>query len=81
MLVLTRMKEESVKIGSDIEVRVVSIQGDKVLLGITAPPDVPVHRDEIYAKVHGLPAPVRTAGVVRRRVTDALRTTRGEGGA
>lgn len=46
MLVLSRHKDESIWIG-DIEVMVVEIRGDKVRLGIEAPPDVPVDRDEV----------------------------------
>lgn len=47
MLVLSRMKDEVICIGDDIKVMVVKIRGDKVQLGIEAPPDVPVHRKEI----------------------------------
>lgn len=48
MLVLSRMLDESIKIGDDIEVTVVAIRGDKVRLGVTAPADVIVHRREVY---------------------------------
>lgn len=47
MLVLSRKCEESIEIGDDIVITVVGIHGDKVRLGITAPADVPVHREEI----------------------------------
>jgi len=48
MLVLSRQKDETVMIGDDVEVAVVDIRGDKVRLGITAPPHIPVHRKEVY---------------------------------
>ncbi|MCA9075912.1 MAG: carbon storage regulator CsrA [Planctomycetaceae bacterium] len=48
MLVLSRQREESIMIGDDIVVTVVEIRGDKIRLGIKAPADVPVHREEIY---------------------------------
>lgn len=48
MLVLSRKENETVMIGDDITLVVVEIRGDKVRLGIQAPKDVPVHRQEIY---------------------------------
>ena len=48
MLVLSRKKHEVVRIGDDIEICVLAIVGDKVRLGIEAPRDVPVHREEVY---------------------------------
>ncbi len=48
MLVLTRKTEQSIMIGDDIEIHVLSIRGGKVRLGIDAPSDVPVFRNEIY---------------------------------
>lgn len=48
MLVLSRHKDESIKIGEDITITVVDIRGDKVRLGISAPTDVAVHRQEVY---------------------------------
>ena len=48
MLVLTRQRDEAIKIGDDIEITIVDIRRDKVRLGIVAPPDIPVHRKEIY---------------------------------
>lgn len=47
MLVLARMRDESIVIGPDVTVTVLEIRGDKVRLGITAPKDVPVHRKEV----------------------------------
>lgn len=48
MLVLSRKKNEKITIGDDITVAVVEIRGDKVRLGIEAPKEVPVHRQEVY---------------------------------
>lgn len=48
MLVLSRHRDESIMIGDDIVITVVDIRGDKVRLGIQAPADVPVHRQEVY---------------------------------
>ena len=51
MLMLTRRVGEKVIIDADIEVVVYRIQGQQVRLGIQAPPDVPVYREEIYRKI------------------------------
>jgi carbon storage regulator len=48
MLVLTRAADERIKIGDDITIVVVELRGDKVRLGIEAPRDIPVHRQEVY---------------------------------
>jgi len=48
MLVLSRQRDQAIKIGEDIEISVVDIRGDKVRLGIDAPRSVSVHRKEIY---------------------------------
>lgn len=57
MLVLSRKKNESIVISNDIVITVVEIRGDKVRLGIEAPKDVPVHRQEVYEAIHGTKAP------------------------
>lgn len=51
MLVLSRYKDQSVYIGDDIIVTVVDVRGDRIRLGIEAPPDVAVHRQEIYEMI------------------------------
>ncbi len=51
MLVLSRQRDETIRIGDDIEITVVDIRGDKVRLGITAPSVVPVHRKEVYEAI------------------------------
>jgi len=48
MLILTRRSGESIKIGDDITISVIEIRGHQVRLGIEAPRDVVVHREEIY---------------------------------
>ena len=48
MLVLSRKKNESIVIDDRIVITVVEIRGDKVRLGIQAPRDVPVHRQEVF---------------------------------
>ncbi|MFO0843036.1 MAG: carbon storage regulator CsrA [Gemmataceae bacterium] len=70
MLVLSRKKNESIIINNDITVTVVEIRGDKVRLGIVAPKEVPVHRQEVYEAIHGQSAPTP---VVVTKPADASR--------
>ncbi|EAQ96157.1 carbon storage regulator CsrA [Congregibacter litoralis] len=51
MLILTRKEGESLRLGDDITVTVVSVKGGNVRLGINAPRDLAVHREEIYEKI------------------------------
>lgn len=51
MLVLSRKTGEKIRIGDNIIVTVVDVQGDKVRLGIEAPKDVSVHRNEVYEAI------------------------------
>ncbi len=51
MLVITRKPSESIIIGDDIIITVVSVRGDKVRIGIEAPKDVTVHRKEVYEEI------------------------------
>ena len=51
MLVLTRKSNQSIMIGDEIEISVLSVVGDKVRLGIQAPRSVPVYRREVYVAI------------------------------
>jgi carbon storage regulator len=65
MLVLTRKSNQSIMIGDDIEVSVLSVMGEKVRIGIQAPQKVPVFRKEIYLEIH------REAGVAEPEHDDS----------
>lgn len=71
MLVLTRKSNQSIMIGDDIEVSVLSVMGDKVRIGIQAPQEVPVFRTEIYLEIHREDG--ATQADVREEVNGALR--------
>ena len=51
MLVLSRGVGERIQVGESVFITIVRIQSDKVRIGIEAPPDVSVHREEIYQKI------------------------------
>lgn len=51
MLVLSRKTDESIIVGDNIRIVVVEVRGDKVRLGIEAPSDIPVHRQEVYEAI------------------------------
>jgi len=51
MLVLSRQPDEAIIIGDDIEITIVGVRGEKVRLGISAPPHIPVHRKEVYEAI------------------------------
>ena len=51
MLVLTRKRGESIRIGDNIILTIVEQDGKNVRIGITAPKTIPVHREEIYKKI------------------------------
>ena len=51
MLVLSRKAEESMFIGDDIKITVLDIRGGQVRIGITAPRDVKIHREEVYERI------------------------------
>jgi carbon storage regulator len=51
MLVLSRQRDESIVIGDNVVITIVDIRGDKVRLGIEAPGEIPVHRQEVYEAI------------------------------
>jgi carbon storage regulator len=51
MLILSRRNGESVKIGDEVTVTVLGVKGGQVRLGFTAPPNLPVHREEVYERI------------------------------
>ncbi len=51
MLILTRRISESVIIGDNVKITVLGVKGSQVRLGIDAPKDVSVHREEIYERI------------------------------
>jgi carbon storage regulator len=64
VLVLSRTKDQSIIIGDHIKIMVIEVRGDKVRLGVEAPKDVAVHREEVYEAIkreHGTPNATGTA--------------------
>lgn len=51
MLILTRMVGEAIIIGDDVSISVLGVKGSQVRLGIDAPKDISVHREEIYQRI------------------------------
>jgi len=52
MLILTRRVDETLMIGDDVAITILEIRGNQVRIGVKAPRDVPVHREEVYKKIH-----------------------------
>jgi carbon storage regulator len=73
MLVLTRKSNQSIMIGDDIEVSVLSIMGEKVRIGIQAPRDIPVFRKEVYLEIQQ-----ERAGTVEGAAAEHGNNVRGE---
>jgi len=67
MLVLSRQRDESIIIGDNIVITIVDIRGDKVRLGIEAPTEIPVHRQEVYEAIQRENAKADAEGRVARR--------------
>jgi len=76
MLILARKLNETILIGEDIKITVVEIQGDKVKLGIEAPREMPVLREELYKAVR---EENRQAVVSSRGVEELVRKVSKEG--
>jgi len=51
MLILSRKKNEQIRIGTDVVITVIDIHGDRVRLGFDAPAEVPIHRQEVYEAI------------------------------
>ena len=51
MLILTRKIGETIIVGEDVNVTVLGVKGNQIRLGINAPPEIAVHREEIYLKI------------------------------
>lgn len=68
MLVLTRKTNQSIMIGDDVEVSILSVTGDKVRIGIAAPREVGVFRKEVYSAIDG------ADGAGKAKQTSDLRT-------
>jgi carbon storage regulator len=66
MLVLSRQRDESIFIGDNIKITIVDIRGDKVRLGIEAPSEIPVHRQEVYEAIQREQQRVNGAVEVRK---------------
>ncbi|MBM3316956.1 MAG: carbon storage regulator CsrA [Candidatus Eisenbacteria bacterium] len=77
MLILTRKLGENIRIGDKIKVTILDIKGGQVKLGIDAPPEVAVHREEIYERIRE--ENERASGVtpkMLREVAGVLRSTK-----
>ncbi|NMB45744.1 MAG: carbon storage regulator CsrA [Firmicutes bacterium] len=75
MLVLTRKIDESIIIGDDIKIIVVDIRGDQVKIGIEAPREITIHREEIYREIQAenLRAAMSSRAVDLDQLTDMLK--------
>jgi carbon storage regulator len=71
VLVLTRKSNQSIMIGDEIEVSVLSIMGEKVRIGIQAPRDIPVFRKEVYLEIQN--ESVGPGSSAKAEVDDALK--------
>ena len=78
MLVLGRRPGENIRIGDDIKVIVLEVRGGQIKLGIEAPLDVQVHREEISERIQRQNR--RAAGTSPADLTDAVRLLRQGGG-
>ncbi len=74
MLVLTRRPGENIRIGSDIVITVLKVAPGQVKIGVMAPPDVIVHREEIYERIQE--ANRRAAGVSPEALSSAVEALR-----
>jgi len=73
MLVLTRKPNQSIMIGDDVEVSVLSVMGEKVRIGIQAPQEIPVFRKEIYLEIHREDGSVQEGGRAEVKPVEELK--------
>lgn len=71
MLILTRRVGETLMIGDDITVTVLSVKGNQIRIGVNAPRELPVHREEVYERIRSTeqPRPPRPQVVVNGNAT------------
>jgi|TARA_B110000495_G_C22894540_1_gene521851 carbon storage regulator len=62
MLILTRRVGESLIINDDIVINILGVQGNQIRIGIKAPKEIPVHREEIYNRIQSEKAVDKTIG-------------------
>lgn len=58
LLILTRSLGKTIRIGDDIEIVILQVKGNQVRVGVTAPPDISVHRDEVYQRIQAAQVPL-----------------------
>ncbi len=76
MLILSRRPGESITIGDDVVITVVSVNGNQIRLGITAPRDVRVLREEIYKAIREENQAAASTDEKRRKMDDAFKRLR-----
>jgi carbon storage regulator len=76
MLIVTRKPGESIMIGDDIEVHIISVSGEKVRVGIQAPREIPVFRKELYLEIQE--AKLEAGTSAREEVDEALKRLSGD---
>ena len=84
MLVLSRRPQQSLLIGNDVVVTVLEVNGDTVRIGITAPPEVDIHREEVYldlkkSNAEAAAAPGAAAALSRRIKPKSERSATADG--
>ena len=55
ILIVTRHRDQTIRIGSDIIIKIMQVRGTEVIVGIEAPKEVPVHRGELYDRINKVP--------------------------
>lgn len=69
MLVLSRKQGQTIRIGDSVEMVVIKVHGNRVQLGFTAPPDVAIHREEVYSRSKGQSADLQVESCPPTSVT------------